>query len=375
MPRATPVARKIERLYPKGTPGHMQVRASLKYLLPLLVFTISAFATTVSVSAPANNANVTSPVNFRASATPTSGYVITGWHIYVDGVDSYSSGAVTSINTNLTISNGSHQVVVRAWDSSGTYASQTLTVNVVSQGVTVNVTAPANGATVYSPADIQAKATSAYPITGWHIYVDGTDSYSAGATTSISANVPMSAGTHTVVVRAWDSTGAYGSQTLNLTVASSNIAVTVSSPSNNATVGSPTTIQASATSRNTITGWHIYVDNVDSYSAGQTNSISASLTMSPGSHSVVVRAWDSSGAYASQSLTLNVVQGVQVTLSSPANNANVNSPVPIQASATSGSQITGWHVYVDSVDSYSAGAVNSINTSLAMTNGSHSIVV
>ena len=28
----------------------------------------------------------------------------------------------------------------------------------------------------------------------------------------------MSAGTHSVVVRAWDSTGAYGDQTLNLTV-------------------------------------------------------------------------------------------------------------------------------------------------------------
>ena len=348
---------------------------SLLSALFFLLSAASAAAISVSVSSPTNNVNVTSPVEINASASPTAGYVITGWHVYVDSVDSYSSGAVSAIDTDLTIANGTHTLVVRAWDSSGAFADQTLTVNVVNQGVTVTVSAPSSGATVFSPAYITAKAVSAYPITGWHVYVDNVDSFSGGAGSSLTAWVPMSTGAHTVIVRAWDSTGAFGDQTLSLTVASPGVSVTVSSPANNATVNSPVTMQASATSANTITGWHIYVDNVDVFGAGQTNSISASLAISPGTHTVVVRAWDSTGAYNSQTLTLNVLNGVQVALSSPANGASVSSPVAFSASATSGNVITGWHIYVDSVDSYSAGQVSSISPNLTMTNGPHTVVV
>lgn len=336
---------------------------------------VSAWAISVNVSSPGDNASVTSPVTVTASASPGAGFTVTGWHIYIDGVDSYSAGAVTGINTNLTIPTGTHTLVVRAWDSSGAFADQTVTVNVAAQGVTVNLSAPGNGATAYSPVDFSATAVSANPITAWHIYVDGTDAFSGGATSSLSASIPMSPGTHTAVVRAWDSTGAFGDQTVSLTVAATNISVNVSSPSNNATVSSPATIQASATSSFTITAWHIYVDGSDVFSAGQTDSISATLSMGSGTHTVVVRAWDSSGAFASQTLTLNVIQPVQVTLNTPANGATVNSPVSVQASATSSSPISAWHIYVDSVDSFSAGVTNSISTSLPIANGSHTVVV
>jgi hypothetical protein len=137
----------------------------------------------------------------------------------VDSNDDYSAGAVTSINASIGMSNGSHTVIVRAWDTSGAYGDQTLTINVVS-GVAVTVSTPANGSTVSSPVNIQASAipTSGHSISGWHIYVDSNDDYSAGAVSSINASVPMSTGSHTVVVRAWDTSGAYGDQTLQLTV-------------------------------------------------------------------------------------------------------------------------------------------------------------
>ena len=64
----------------------------------------------------------------------------------------------------------------------------------------------------------------------------------------------------------WGSTGLFGDQTLTITVAN-GVTVTVSTPANNATVNSPATINTSATSPHTITGWHIYVDGVDSFSA------------------------------------------------------------------------------------------------------------
>lgn len=84
--------------------------------------------------------------------------------------------------------------------------------------MTVSVSTPSNNATVNSPTTISASATSGHTITGWHIYVDGTDQFSAGQVSSINASVAMSSGTHTVIVRAWDSTGAYGDRTLTITV-------------------------------------------------------------------------------------------------------------------------------------------------------------
>lgn len=95
-------------------------------------------------------------------------------------------------------------------------------------------------------------------------------------------------------------------------VSAAGVTVSVSSPANNATVSSPVTINASASSTSTITGWHIYVDSQNVYGAGQVNAISASISMSIGSHQVVVRAWDSTGAYGDQTLTLNVQAGTTI---------------------------------------------------------------
>ncbi len=333
---------------------------------------VGATGVTVSVSSPAAGATVNSPVTVNASAGSTN--TITGWHIYVDDVDSFSAGAVTSISASLPMSVGTHTIITRAWDSTGAFGDDTRTVTVAAAGVTVNVTSPA-GTSVTSPVTIAASATSPNTITGWHIYVDSVDSYSAGQVSSINASIAVTTGTHTVIVRAWDSTGAFGDQTLNLT-ATEPIAVTVSSPANNATLQSPATINASATSGHTITGWHIYVDGVDSFSAGQVSSISASVPMDIGTHTVIVRAWDSTGAFADQTLTLNIVAGVTVSVSKPIPNSTVSSPVAVSASATSSRTITAWHIYVDSVDKFSAGQVSSISTSISgLSAGTHTMVV
>jgi hypothetical protein len=327
---------------------------------------------TVTVSSPANNATVNSPVTINANAS--SSHTVTGWHIYVDNVDSYSAGQVNSISASLPMDLGTHSVIVRAWDSTGAFADQTLTLNVVA-GVNVTITTPVPNSTVSSPVTVKASATSARTITAWHIYVDSVDKFDGGQVSSISASLTdLTAGTHTMIVRAWDASGAFGDETMQITVVT-GVTVSVSTPADGATVNSPTTIAATATSGNTITGWHIYVDGTDQFSAGQTSSISASVAMGAGMHTVIVRAWDSTGAYGDQTLTLNVVNGVTVTVSTPANGATVSSPVAIAASATSGHTITGWHIYVDSADSFSAGQVSSISTNVPMNAGTHTVIV
>jgi hypothetical protein len=172
----------------------------------------------------------------------------------------------------------------------------------------VIVSAPASSSTMASPVPIQA---SAYPspghsVAGWKIYVDTVGVYHAGAISSIQPNIAMHTGTHTVMIRAWDSSGNFGDQTLNLTVNAIKPSVKVSTPSNDATVGSPVNLKASATpsSGQTIVGWWIYVDSKGSYNAGATNSINTNLKMSTGKHRVVVRAWDSSGSYGDHTISI-----------------------------------------------------------------------
>jgi hypothetical protein len=84
----------------------------------------------------------------------------------------------------------------------------------------VTVSSPATGSTSGSPVHFVASATSTHPITAMRIYVDNVSVYLVSAST-MNTSVAMSAGTHFVVVQAWDSTGAVFKTPFNLTVSGS----------------------------------------------------------------------------------------------------------------------------------------------------------
>jgi hypothetical protein len=110
------------------------------------------------VSTPSNGANAGAPVNIQASASATVGHTISGWWVSVDGVGTYQNGAVSAINTNLGASPGAHTLLVRAWDTSGGYGDETVTLT-ISNKPAVAVSAPTLGSNVVSPINIQASAT------------------------------------------------------------------------------------------------------------------------------------------------------------------------------------------------------------------------
>src|SRR5262249_2905533 len=150
-------------------------RALSLLVLPLVLSAVASAGVTVSVSSPAAGSTVSSPTTIKASAS--SGNPITGWHIYVDDQSVWTTGAASSITAGIALSTGTHKVYVRAWDSSGAFGTSstfylTAGSSSSSSGVNVNVTSPAPGSTVGSPTTITANASSGYPITGWHIYVD-----------------------------------------------------------------------------------------------------------------------------------------------------------------------------------------------------------
>jgi hypothetical protein len=184
-----------------------------------MVLTAACFAG-VAVSSPINGSTVTSPTHFVASAF--SSYPITSMRIYVDSVSKYAT-STNKIDTYLSLSAGTHSVVVQAWDSTGAVFKAPETINVSSTTTSnygVTVTSPTNGATVNSPVHFTASARSSYPITAMRIYVDGTSVYAVNAA-SLDTYVNIGGGTHNVVVQAWDQAGKVFKSLLTLTVASS----------------------------------------------------------------------------------------------------------------------------------------------------------
>jgi hypothetical protein len=262
----------------------------------------------VRVTSPVNNSSVGSPVLVQASASPSPGHTISGWVIYVDSVNAYSTGAMTSIDTNVNMAAGKHTVIVRAWDTSGAYGDQTLHITVTTNKPTVTVSTPTDDSTVWSPTELKASATpsSGQKISGWWIYVDGIGVYNAGAVNSISTYLKMNPGSHQIVVRAWDTSGAYGDQTINVTV--NKLTVTVSSPTQGAKVDSPINVPEAGKCESgewIKKGW-VHLDHVQVYTAGAVGKIGTNIHASSGSHTVKVEAQDSGGDTAQQVLKVSV---------------------------------------------------------------------
>jgi hypothetical protein len=113
--------------------------------------------------------------------------------------------------------------------------------------------------------------------------------------------------------------------------------VTVTSPANGATVGSPAQFVGSASSTFPITGIRIYVDNVSVF-ATSAASFNTPIAMSSGSRFVVTQAWDTSGAVFTTSMTVNVTSGSPTPPPAP------GLPVPPANAAVISDidQIAGW---------------------------------
>jgi len=221
----------------------------------LCLLTISASAqVSVQVSAPLANSTVSAPLHVRATAS--SSRPITGWHVYLDSKDVYAGPAAATIDTNINASQGTHQLVIRAWDSTGAYSDKTLQAtvsNASTSGVSVQVSVPVAYSTISGPIHLSATASSSRPITGWHVYLDSNDVYSGPASGTIDTNIAATQGTHQLVIRAWDASGAYGDKTLQATVSASS---TTPPPTSTGLPTPPSTATVYSNIDQMTTGWN-----------------------------------------------------------------------------------------------------------------------
>ncbi len=175
------------------------------------------------------------------------------------------------------------------------------------------ISSPASGATVSSPFALAATATTcdSQTVTSIGYVLDSGSTYTTTNGTSLSAQVTATAGTHTVNIVANGSGGATcnASETINVTAPTqtgSNLVI--SSPANGASVTSPFTLAATATTcdSQSVTSLGYALDSSTSYTTSAGTSLSAQVTAAAGSHTVNVEATGTSGATCKASATITV---------------------------------------------------------------------
>ena len=370
-----------------------------------------------------NGVQFCSPSNGAATGTSTTVTAagasnIVAMKLYVDGQDpAVDTVHSASLTTGVNLSGGQHNLTVVGWDNPGNVYQSSITVSAGASnssaapsgscganGTGVTVCSPGNGSSLASPVQITAAAAAGSGIAAMKIYVDDQDSYTIQSN-SINTSLGMGAGSHYVVVQAWDNSGNVYKTPVTINVSggsqsvpspapaptptagpcgASGTGVTVCAPLNGANTGSPVQITAGAGAGSGIAAMKVYIDNNDSYTI-QSNSINTALPMGSGSHYVVVQAWDNSGNVYKTPVTINVGGGASPTPSSCGTTSGVQFCSPTNGSAASGSvpvvaagssNIIAMQLYVDGQNpaAFSSGS-NNLNTTVSLSSGGHNLVV
>ncbi len=211
---------------------------------------------------------------------------------------------------------------------------------------TVTVTSPASGATVNSPVQYVATATTstcAKGVASMGIYVNNKLTFVVNGA-SLNTSLTLNPGPYNTVVEEWDKCGGASYTAVPITVAnqSTQTAVTVTSPVANSTVSSPVNYVASATTGTCAKGvasMGIYVNNkiVYTVNAPQLNTL---VNLAPGAEHTVVQEWDFCGGSAFTTINLTVQGGTTVSMTATPASISYGSSSTLNVTATNASQVT-----------------------------------
>ena len=289
--------------------------------------TVSVNATaSLNVSQPANDSTVPGPIAVVANGSAPSG--VDAMQIYLDGALSYQVNA-SSFSTSLTASPGTHRLVVKLWDKLGNAYMQSLSVTVaasLSTSLSVTPSAIAVGGSVTATVNATSGTMTSSQI-NW-----GDGSSSAGPS---GAHVYANVGSYTVTSVATSGQGTTSQANATVTVNAPAAALNVSQPANNASVHSPFLVAGSGSTPSGVDAMQIYLDGNLVY---QTNAalFSTAVPASPGVHAVVVKLWDKLGNSYKQSLAVNVVPALTISLALSQSMISAGEGVTATFSAISG---------------------------------------
>ena len=323
-----------------------------------------AYAADITVSAPGSGSIVASPFLLEAASSSCQSQHTASMAYSLDsGGDTVFNPAI-SINTNVTASQGTHTLRVKAWGSSGAFCEKDVAITI---GTGVSVSSPANGSTI--PSSFLLKASA--PTCGGqntssmaYSFDSQQDNLLTGAT-SINQTVSTSVGGHILRVKAWGTGGAFCEANLNINVSSQS--VVVSTPANNANVGTTFLLQAQAPTcngRSTTSMAYSFDSNPDNLLSGQ-QSINQNVTdTTTGAETLRVKAWNGNGDLCETNVSINVsTGGSDITITNPTDsNVAINFPLQAKSSTCLGVQTSSMAYSFDSLSDHMFSGQTSINT-------------
>jgi hypothetical protein len=244
-------------------------------------------------------ASASSPVTFSVAANSLA--QLRKLEVWIDGhkaAEQYHVWDVKGwLRTSAALADGSHNITVYAVDPDGRLIKSSFTVDVSAGGgggscsnsttTGTSICSPQSGSTVSSPVDVEAAGGSS--VKNMEAWVDGVKKY-AGSGNTVSLSLALANGTHKLTVFSKNgstvlssavSTFAVGSGGGGGCAPSSSTSTVICSPTNGSTVSSP--VSASASGGSSVKNMELWVDGVRK-AVSSSNSISASLTLSAGTH-------------------------------------------------------------------------------------------
>jgi hypothetical protein len=300
---------------------------SLHFLISLTV--AAALAVPLSASAacpapasgklvicqPSANSTVYQVPHIEATANPASGS-ITAMKVYIDNKPAFQTPGPEISLFEGGVSNGTHHLVINAWDSFGRlYHAEELfavTGNLPAcppSAVGVRICAPASGGTVSQNLGLSLGFKGNAPIKRVIAYVGSTPIFdfvpSPGQTQVIGEGSGTTAGSHTLNVVAWDTNNVTYKSSISFTAyyeggcppkgATCNPGIYPQTPNDGDDVQSPFRVSASVQNNPApITAMKVYIDGlVAGGSSGPT--FDQPVTAPRGTHIMVIQAWDTAG--------------------------------------------------------------------------------
>ena len=270
----------------------------------------------VSVSAPLNNSEVATTVQYVATASTACAKGVSAMGIYTaPNVLVYTVNG-SSLNTELSLNPGTYQTVVQEWDNCGGSTKTPVTIVVKGAASEVQVTAPPNNASVGSQVQFVATASSscAKGVAAMGIYTSPGILAYAGQGASLNTILKLSPGTYNTVVQEWDNCGGYAKTPVTINVAGAvqaGGAVQIAAPVNNAQVATSVQFVASATTPCSagVAAMGIYpAPGVLAYKVNG-NKLNTDLSLASGNYRVIVQEWDNCGGTATAPVTITVGSG------------------------------------------------------------------
>ena len=329
---------------------------------------------TVALTAPTNGATFTAPATISLSANAAdkdgsitlveflqNGLVIGSTNVYPYGMTWSNIGA------------GSYTLTARATDNrAGTMTSApvNITVGNLNSPPNVSLTSPNSGASFVAPANVSLVATASDS--------DGTIArveFYEGTTLLGSANAQpysfnwanVGPGNYTLTAKAIDDKGASTTSLSIGIVVTSNAApsIALTSPSQGATYSAPaaiTLIANASDSDGSIARVDFYQGATLLGSASSAPYTYSWTNVSAGSYALTARAIDNQGAATPSSVVNVTVSGAAFAITSPTNNAFVNSDVvnvtgTVQAPSNSGITVNGVIAAIDATGHFFANFV------------------